>query len=62
MSDYLMGLVERLRPRTETLRPALPSRFEPAKTSAAPETFWREADESFAVVDDKGGITALRHG
>jgi len=55
MSDYLMRLVERLRPRRQTLQPALPSRFEPAKTSAAPETFWREADESFAVVDDKGG-------
>ena len=50
-----MRLVERLRPRTETLQPAVPSRFEPAKTSAAPETFWREADESFAVVDYKGG-------
>jgi hypothetical protein len=54
MTDYLMRLVERLRPGSQTLQPALPSRFEPAKTSAAPETFWREADESSAVVDDKG--------
>jgi hypothetical protein len=55
MSDYLMRLVERLRPGRETLQPALPSRFEPAKASAAPDMFWREADESFAVADDKGG-------
>ncbi len=54
MSDYLMRLVERLRPRRQTLHPALPSRFEPAKTGAAPETFWREADESFTVADHKG--------
>jgi hypothetical protein len=55
MSDYLMRLVERLRPGRQTLQPALPSRFEPAKTGAAPDMLWREADESFAVVDDKGG-------
>src|SRR5260370_20590350 len=55
MSDYLMRLAERLRPARQALQPALPSRFEPAKTDAAPETFRRETDESFAVVDDEGG-------
>ena len=49
-----MRLAERLRPRKQTLRPALPSRFEPTKTGAARETFRREADESFAVADHKG--------
>lgn len=48
-----MRLAERLRPGRQTLQPALPSRFEPAKTGAAPETFWREANESFAVVDEE---------
>ena len=50
-----MRLAERLRPGKQTLRPALPSRFEPTKTGAARETFRRETDESLAVVDDEGG-------
>lgn len=50
-----MRLAERLRPGRQTLKPALPSRFERAKTSPEPETFRWEADESFAVADDKDG-------
>jgi hypothetical protein len=55
MSDYLMRLVQRLRPGGQSLQPALRSRFEPAKTSPGSPAFRRDADESFAVVDDKGG-------
>jgi hypothetical protein len=55
MSDYLMRLVQRLRSGKQSLQPVLASRFEPAKTGAAPETFRRETDEFLAVVADEGG-------
>jgi hypothetical protein len=51
MSDFLTRLTERLRPGRLTLRPVLPSRFEPVTTVAASQTFCGEANGSFAVVN-----------
>jgi hypothetical protein len=52
MSDYLTRLAERVTLSRSRLRPALPSRFEPAKTDLEPGQISWEPGESVGAIDD----------
>jgi hypothetical protein len=52
MSDYLTRLAERVTFSRSRLRPALPSRFEPAKTDLGPGQISWEPVESAAAIDE----------